>query len=118
MVNVQSNQFYNEDFISEQQLVDCVYAGVGDGCQGGDHHDAWNYILKVGGQQPSTVYGYTSGKSGSGGLCRFSKSKTIAKLANAGNDLPQNETVMQMALVAQGPLTIAYYVSDNFYFYV
>jgi hypothetical protein len=109
---------FNEDFISEQQLVDCAYGSFADGCQGGDHHDAWNYILKAGGLVPSNAYGYTSGQTGVSGSCRFNKSRAIAKLANAGNDLPRNETIMQMALVAQGPLTIAYYVSFNFYNYL
>ncbi len=98
--------------------MDCVYGSRFDGCQGGDHHDAWSYIFKVGGLVPSTVYRYTSGRTGVSGSCRFNKSKVIAKLANSGNDLPQNETAIQMALVAIGPITFAFYVSDNFYFYL
>jgi hypothetical protein len=47
----------------------------------------------------------------------FSKAKVYAKLANAGSDLPQNETAIQAALVAKGPITTAYYSSNNFHFY-
>ena len=47
----------------------------------------------------------------------FSKAKAYAKLANAGTDIPQNETAIQTALVAKGPITTAYYVSDHFISY-
>ena len=47
----------------------------------------------------------------------FSKAKVYAKLANAGTDLPQSETAIQAALVAKGPITTAYYVSNNFRYY-
>jgi Papain family cysteine protease len=98
-------------------LVDCTYAASYDGCNGGDHHDAWYYLFKAGGQQPSSTYAYTSGATGKDTTCKFSSAKAYAKLANAGTDLPQNETAIQAALVAKGPITTAYYVSNNFYSY-
>jgi Papain family cysteine protease len=101
---------------SEQQVVDCTYAASYDGCNGGDHHDAWNYLFKSG-QQPSSTYAYTSGTTGKDTTCKYSSSKVFAKLNNTGTDLPQNETAIQAALVANGPITTAYYVSNNFFSY-
>jgi Papain family cysteine protease len=67
--------------------------------------------------QPSSTYAYTSGSTGKDTACKFSSTKVYAKLANAGTDIPQNETAIQAALVAKGPITFAYYVSNSFFSY-
>jgi Papain family cysteine protease len=100
---------------SEQQITDCTYTY--DGCLGGDHHDAWTSIYKRGGQEPISAYPFVSGSSGKATKCAFVASKVAAKLANAGTDIPQDETAIQAALVAKGPITFAYYVSNKFYSY-
>ena len=101
---------------SEQQLIDCTYAPSYNGCDGGDHHDPWFYLSKSQGLSKSSDYRYRSGLHGRDFPCR-SRSKAYVKLANAGTDLPQNETAIQAALVARGPLTTAYYVSNKFFYY-
>ena len=105
------------EMFSEQQVTDCTYTY--DGCQGGDHHDAWAKIYSRGGLASSSAYPFVSGTSGVGNACAFSSTKVVAKLANGvGTDIPQNnEPAMQTALVTYGPLTFADYVSDNFFFY-
>ena len=102
---------------SEQGIIDCTYAPTYDGCNGGDHRDAWYYIYKSGGQQPASTYSYASGGTGKDTTCKFTYTKVYAKLANAGIDLPQNETAIQAALVSNGPITFAYYVTNNFFYY-
>ncbi len=101
---------------SEQQLVDCTYSSY-DGCDGGNGADAWNYLFKVGGDEPSWAYPYTSGLTGRDGTCKFSPRKVYVKLANDGTQLPQNEVAIQTALVQKGPITCAFYVADKFMFY-
>ena len=105
------------EMFSEQQVTDCTYTY--DGCEGGDHHDAWAKIYSRGGLASSSAYPFVSGTSGVGNACAFSSTKVVAKLANGvGTDIPQNnEPAMQTALVTYGPLTFAYYVSDNFFYY-
>ena len=102
---------------SEQQVTDCTYASTYNGCNGGDHHDAWTSIYKKGGLEPTSAYAFVSGTSGKSTKCAFVATKVAAKLANAGTDIPQNETAIQTALVAKGPITFAYYVSNNFFSY-
>ena len=104
---------------SEQQVTDCTYAPPRDGCQGGDHREAWDMIYSKGGLAPSSAYPFVSGPGGKGKACTFSSSKVLVQLANGvGTHTPQqNETAMQTALVNHGPLSFGYHVADNFYYY-
>ena len=48
--------------LSEQQLVDCVYAR--DGCDGGIMTTAWNYLIYNNGINTESSYPYTSNSTG------------------------------------------------------
>ena len=48
--------------LSEQQLVDCVYAR--DGCDGGIMSTAWNYLIYNNGINTESSYPYTSNSTG------------------------------------------------------
>ena len=98
-------------------MTDCTYASTYNGCNGGFHYDVWNSIFKRGGQEPASVYPYVSGTTGKSTKCAFVASKAVAKLANAGTGLPKNETAIQAALVAKGPITFAYTVTNSFFSY-
>ena len=45
-------------YLSEQNLVDCVYAR--DGCNGGWMHEAWDYIYRNRGVNTRASYLYTA----------------------------------------------------------
>lgn len=99
--------------LSVQQGTDCTYPGR-DGCQGGDHHDVFDYIYKAGGLQLASTYPFTSGTSGVSGTCKFTSTKAVAKLSGTTVDIPVDETALQSALVKNGPITVAMHVTDNF----
>ena len=56
--------------ISEQEITDCTYTLLRDGCQGGWMYDAWNYMIKKKGTVPQANYKYVSGQWGFDFLCR------------------------------------------------
>jgi hypothetical protein len=52
-------------------------------------------------------YPYTSGESGEGGSCQYDSSKVVAKISGfAYATQSDNETAMQVAMMAHGPLSI------------
>jgi C1A family cysteine protease len=87
--------------LSEQQLVDCAGAEGNQGCNGGLMNQAFDYLIKFGGSQPTTTYPYTARD----GSCKADASKVAVKIASH-KELPPNENALGDAL-QQGPVSVA-----------
>jgi len=94
---------HNLTSLSPQQIVDCDLGNGDEGCNGGDTPTAYQYVIKAGGMETQMNYPYT----GEDDQCSFSSNKVSAHIANwAYATTTKNETEMQAALVAKGPLSI------------
>jgi len=87
--------------LSEQQLVDCAGAEGNQGCNGGLMNQAFDYLIKFGGSQPTNTYPYTARD----GQCKADVSKVAVKIA-AHKELPPNENALGDALQT-GPVSVA-----------
>jgi len=101
--------------LAPEQLVDCDKSDWG--CDGGITEYAWKYLVKTGGMMKESDYPYTAGKTGRAGACKFSSSKMVAPVKNytwvgtpcqyVGDSCDdQDDTLVQDALTASGPLSI------------
>jgi len=89
--------------LSMQQIVDCDTGNGDEGCNGGDTTTAYEYVIQAGGLDSFNDYPYT----GEDQNCGFNKTDIVAKITSwAYVTQDKNETEMQYALVAQGPLSI------------
>jgi len=87
--------------LSEQQIVDCDT--VDQGCDGGDLPTAFQYIVSAGGLESESDYPYQA----QDGSCNFDASDIVAKISGFQYATQStNETEMQVAMVANGPLSI------------
>jgi C1A family cysteine protease len=87
--------------LSEQQLVDCAGGEGNQGCNGGLMNQAFDYLIKFGGSQPTTTYPYTARD----GSCKADASKVAVKIASH-KELPPNENALGDALQT-GPVSVA-----------
>jgi len=87
--------------LSPQQIVDCDT--VDQGCNGGDTTTAYQYVMSAGGLDTEASYPYTA----EDGTCAFQPKFVAAKISNwtyiTNNE---NETEMQLGLLAKGPLSV------------
>jgi len=98
--------------LSPQQIVSCDK--VDQGCNGGDTTTAYKYVMGAGGLDTGSSYPYVSGSTGTNGVCKFNKNNVAAHISNWKYAVTpctdgcghQNETALQAALVATGPLSI------------
>jgi C1A family cysteine protease len=89
--------------LAPQQIVDCDTTDLG--CDGGDTPTAYEYVIKAGGMESEKEYPYKA----EDGKCKFAKNKVVASIKKWEYVIPtssHNETAMQVALVANGPLSI------------
>jgi len=86
--------------LSVQQIVDCDSTSYG--CGGGWTQNAYNCIIKEGGQESWQSYPYTARN----GNCQFSSSKVVAKISSWENVYPNNEDQMASWLAQYGPISI------------
>jgi C1A family cysteine protease len=87
--------------LSEQQLVDCAGAEGNQGCNGGLMNQAYDYLIKFGGSQPTSSYPYTARD----GACKADKSK-VAVQFSSHQELAANENALGDAL-QKGPVSVA-----------
>jgi len=87
--------------LSEQQLVDCAGAQGNQGCNGGLMNQAYDYLMKFGGSQPTSTYPYTARD----GSCKADVSK-VSAVVKKHKELPANENALGDAL-ADGPSSVA-----------
>jgi len=86
---------------SEQQLVDCAGAEGNQGCNGGLMNQAFDYLIKFGGSQPTTTYPYTARD----GSCKADKSK-VSVTISSHKELAANENALGDA-IQDGPVSVA-----------
>jgi C1A family cysteine protease len=86
---------------SEQQLVDCAGSEGNQGCNGGLMNQAFDYLIKFGGSQPTSSYPYTARD----GQCKADKSK-VSVTIGSHKELPANEDALGDAL-QKGPVSVA-----------
>ena len=94
---------------AEQELLDCVYEGKRDGCQGGLMHDAFNYMKQTQRLAPSTAVSYTA-KDGS---CNYeSKPNGLKRTVEGMFEIPKSESSHVSAL-SRGPIAVAFEVTND-----
>jgi len=86
--------------LSVQQIVDCDSTSYG--CGGGWTQNAYNSVIKEGGQESWSEYPYTA----QNGNCQFSSSKIVAKISSWENVYANNEDAMASWLAQNGPISI------------
>jgi cathepsin F len=95
--------------LGPQQYVDCDTTDLG--CNGGATQNAYNYVIRAGGQESAADYPYTA----VGGTCKFSTSKVAARISawnyaiarctsNTCNS--QNEAGLWNIIQTSGPMSI------------
>jgi len=102
--------------LSPQQVVSCAPASCCLGCEGGNVPPALDYVISAGGMESEQEYPYDPGWIN---VCHFDKSKVMATIKSwKYATKTMNETAMQVASFARGPLSICvdaaswqYYVS-------
>jgi len=109
--------------LSMQQIVSCDTGGSDEGCNGGDTVTAYQYVEGAGGLTSFSSYPYTSG-GGNDGTCQsFTPEITITGFTYAtppcegGACSNQNETQMQDACAANGPVSVCLVANDAWQVY-
>ena len=94
---------------AEQELLDCVYEGRRDGCQGGWMQDGFRYIQQNQRLAPSSAVSYR-GKDGS---CNYRGKANGLKVKVTGQySVPGSESG-HMSALARGPIAVAFEVTDK-----
>jgi len=90
--------------LAPQQVVSCDKKD--GGCNGGDLPSAFDYV-KQNGQEGEKDYPYTSGRSGQTGTCQFKSQFVVVHISGFSYATRRrNETEMQAASLANGPLSV------------
>eukprot|EP00116_Pleurobrachia_bachei_P009252 sb/3469514/ len=93
---------------AEQELLDCVYEGERDGCQGGWMQDAFSYIQREQRIAPSTAVSYR----GSDGACNYrSKPNGLKNKCTGYYSVPSSESG-HLSGLSQGPIAVAFEVTE------
>ena len=97
--------------LSEQQIVDCDVNGDDHGCQGGLARNAFKFIIENGGLTSADRYPY----QGAQGTCDSSASP-VATIS--GYELvPPNDEKSLMQVVANQPVAVSIFASNDFQSY-
>lgn len=89
--------------LSEQNLVDCV--GNGNGCNGKDFDDAYEYVMKHG-ITSERSYPYVSGQTKSSGVCKHLPKKSYTMISNVKYIPEGDEHLLQEAIATIGPIVV------------
>ena len=92
---------------AEQELLDCVYEGRRNGCQGGLVQDAFSYIQKNQRIAPSSAVSYRA----KDGVCNYSSVANGLKAKCTGQySVPGTESG-HLSGLAQGPIAVVFQVT-------
>jgi cathepsin L len=90
--------------LSEQNLVDCSTTQGNMGCNGGLMDDAFKYVIANNGIDSEESYPYTATGPNQ---CEFKPENVVANISSYA-DIPKgNETALQAAVAAVGPVSVA-----------
>ena len=99
--------------LSEQQLVDCNGAAGNNGCGGGFHWAAFQYIISEG-SLPEENYPYISGVDGAERNCRnFNNQSVETKLSSYAWVPAGQEDLLKEAVFVHGPVAVAIAIPTN-----
>lgn len=96
---LKNGQLYD---LSEQQLVDCSTSFGNEGCNGGLMDQAFQYLIKSGGQQLTADYPYRAVDS----TCKFQKGLVKASI-NGYTNVPKNNCDALVDAIAKQPVSVA-----------
>eukprot|EP00922_Rhytidocystis_sp_ex-Travisia-forbesii_P027550 GHVS01040366.1.p1 GENE.GHVS01040366.1~~GHVS01040366.1.p1 ORF type:complete len:404 (-),score=62.12 GHVS01040366.1:209-1420(-) len=105
---------------SEQQLIDCANNFNNNGCDGGLPSRAFEYIQWQGGLDTEQEYPYIDGGPGHhpAHTCHYRNTTDKGKAMGGSFNIPErDEAALLSALVAAGPISIAYDVTPDFQHY-
>merc|ERR1719312_176817 len=94
---------------AEQELLDCVYEGQRDGCQGGWMQDGFTYIQNNQRLAPSSAVSYR-GKDGS---CNYRGKTNGLKAKAEGYSSPGGSESGHLSALSRGPIAVAFEVTDK-----
>ncbi|XP_056019981.1 digestive cysteine proteinase 1-like [Ostrea edulis] len=88
--------------LSEQQLMDCSWGEENNGCDGGNDHGAYQWIMKNGGLTSEELYGPYLAQDG-----KCNKAITpVVQLKNYVNVTSGDLQALKFAIVHQGPVLV------------
>merc|ERR1719312_2218751 len=94
---------------AEQELLDCVYEGKRDGCQGGWMHDGFDYMQRTQRLAPSSAVSYRA----KDGACNYNGKPNGLKTRVEGKyEVPTSESG-HMSALSRGPIAVAFEVTDK-----
>jgi len=94
---------------AEQELLDCVYEGKRDGCQGGWMQDCFTYMQQKQRLAPSSAVSYR----GSDGTCNYrGKANGLKAQVSGQYAVPASESGHTSGL-ARGPIAVAFEVTNK-----
>merc|ERR1712066_976182 len=94
---------------AEQELLDCVYEGKRDGCQGGWMQDCFTYMQQNQRLAPSSAVSYR----GSDGSCNYRGKANGLKAKVSGQYAVPGSESGHMSALARGPIAVAFEVTNK-----
>eukprot|EP00771_Trimastix_marina_P002279 gnl/Trimastix_PCT/340.p1 GENE.gnl/Trimastix_PCT/340~~gnl/Trimastix_PCT/340.p1 ORF type:complete len:487 (-),score=170.93 gnl/Trimastix_PCT/340:103-1563(-) len=98
---------------SEQSIVDCFWNSGNNGCQGGEHQDALNYLMHQTGIKKEESYPYMMVE----GFCKADAPEYPFTISSWADVEHGSEEALKDALATRGPVAVAIAVTRKMVFY-